>query len=169
MTYSEFERTFAALASAFPQREIPTATQLIYWEDLHELDAALFAAAARKARRACDWFPTIKQLLDAADAIAAKEHGILTPDEAWAQVAAVASGWYDGQSVRDLLNFRAFNAVQAIGGIRTIATANDAGVAGKRRDFLHAYQSAYDMAVTMGRTIPLPPENERVHALRDVA
>lgn len=69
MTWDEFEVTFAALTAAYPQREIATATQLIYWQTLQDIDGPLFAAAANRCLNGGDWFPTIRALRHAAEDI----------------------------------------------------------------------------------------------------
>lgn len=166
MRRQDYNPHMKRLIALFPQRPIGAETVAAYWELLCDMDADLFATAARACAAMCEWFPTVKQLLDAADAAAARAHGILTPEEAWERVSDVARGWYDGQSVRDLFDATTFNALQHIGGIRSVATADAVGVNGKRRDFLLAYQRPYVAQVEAARTLPLP---ERLRALREVA
>lgn len=156
MTYSAFERIFAELIAAFPQRDIPTATTLIYWQDLAGMDAGLFQAAAAHCRRTCDWFPTIRQLREAAGEIAARAHGIPTPEQAWARILSIAGDWGDGRAVAPLLDATTFAALRESGGMRAVATADEVGLAQRRRAFLACYQPRYEARLDSARALPLP-------------
>lgn len=167
MTREAWNKAIARLTAAFPQREISTATILAYREHLIGMDGALFAAAVEQCMDTCDWFPTISQLLKASDGIAARAHGILPPEQAWEHVLDVARGWHDGLSVRAMFDEATFAALQRIGGMRTVATADDHGTAAKRRDFLLSYQRSYEMQIADMRGLPLPDAPAGMARLRD--
>lgn len=68
MNEPEFTTHIKRLIALYPQRPIPPETIAVYWELLHDLDPVCFALAVRHCALTGDWFPTVHQLRDAADA-----------------------------------------------------------------------------------------------------
>lgn len=79
------------LAAAFPNREIPDATIIIYAKDLSDLDTNAVMDAIDRVRKTSKFFPSVAEILEAAVVGA---YGELA-DEAWAEVQKEARrvGW----------------------------------------------------------------------------
>ena len=100
MRHNDYLPTMRRLIALFPQREIGAETIAAYYDLLSDLDGDVFRLAVRQCAETCDWFPTVKQLREAAIDAACRAQGIKAPDEAWAATLAVARGWGEGMSVR---------------------------------------------------------------------
>jgi len=157
MRHNDYLPTMRRLIALFPQREIGAETIAAYYDLLSDLDGDVFRLAVRQCAETCDWFPTVKQLREAAIDAACRAQGIKAPDEAWAATLAVARGWGEGMSVRARFDDATWTAVQSIGGIRVVALAEDgAGIARVEKSFRTAYEAVYRREAQTAVTLPLP-------------
>jgi hypothetical protein len=122
----EFAEAFTLLISAFPNKEIPKSTAEAYYVMLQDLPEDVMKAASALCLARYDWFPTIRQLRDAAGEYYGNLKDLPEPVEAWESVMqAIRDGAGhpiagDSADVHPLIE----KSVQAIGGWRTIGQSD---------------------------------------------
>lgn len=141
MTPAVWQRNIARLIALFPQREISRETIAAYWELLCDLDDSVFERAVALCGQTCTFFPSVKELRDAA-ATALDAHQQLPPmpERAWEDVLAVARYWSDVGSLRHALRHELEHAaIERVGGVMRLALADEYEARAIRQEFLSAY------------------------------
>lgn len=158
MTPQAFSGGMTLLRDMFG-REVSDLARGVYADTFRDMDDTVWLAAVRRCAATCRFMPVPAEINAAAVALACEAHGIQTPDDAWAHTLGVGRRWVEGASFRDRFDDATWEAVQAIGGIRVVALAEEgAGIARVERQFRAAYETAYrrEAAGAVTRALPEP-------------
>ena len=161
MSPQAFTAGITILEDIYP-KSLSEAASSIYAEVCGHLSDDVWLEAVRRVCGRNRFFPVPAEILAAAQEVAARAHGVQSPDEAWESVLGVAKSWGEGKSIRALLEPSVFDAVQAIGGIRDVAVADDGYELHQiRSQFVTTYTRGFDRITDVAVTLPLETAADR--------
>lgn len=157
MTPGAFQSGMALLHEVFPRKELSEAAGGMYLSVCRDLSDEVWYAAITRVVGTSKFFPVPAELLTAANEIASQAHGVAMPETAWEHVHSVARSWGEGALVKHRFDDLTWQALQAIGGIRSVAIAEDGYEIGqKRKEFIAAYDRRRALTVENIRALRLP-------------
>ena len=156
MSPQAFSAGIALLEEIYP-KSLSESASGVYNDVCGHLSDDVWIAAIKRVCSTSKFFPVPAEILTAASEVIASAHGVLPPDEAWRAVHGVARHWGQGMSVRDKFDSATWQALQAIGGISTVALAEDGAEIGRiERQFREAYRRLFDNMTGQLAGLPLP-------------
>jgi len=159
MSPEAFGAGITILEDIYP-KSLSEAAASVYNDVCGHLSDDVWIVAIKRVCGRNTFFPVPAEILAAASDVTAEAHGVLTPDTAWRGVHAVARHWGQGMSVRDRFDNATWQALQAIGGISTVALAEGGhDISRVERQFRDAYRREFERATDQLLASPLPDAN----------